>query len=103
MKFGERTMKFRWLAVALVLFAFSSATAENMLKNSSFEERVPGEPWPKHWDQRHLESLPMEFSGEHHHGAVGGMIPGDGKPYMWRQNVVAPKARSFTLSGWFKA
>ena len=98
----------RFLMISLtctMLASFlSSARAVDLLKNGSFEERDPNNrAYPRYWDQHNQGTSPLQFVGEHRDGATAGMMVGDGKEYMWRQNVIAPKERGYTLSGFVKA
>jgi uncharacterized lipoprotein YddW (UPF0748 family) len=80
------------------------AAADNMLRNSSFEIKDPAAAdMPQNWTERHHDSIPLEYTGDHHQGQTSGMIPGNGKTYLWRQNVVSPDVRTFNLSAWVKA
>ncbi len=96
-------MGHRLFLVALLCFC-GSALAENLLKNSSFEERdTTNRLLPRYWTETHYQSAPLQFTGEHHDGATAGLIPGDGKSYLWRQDIMNPSARAFTLSAFVKA
>jgi uncharacterized lipoprotein YddW (UPF0748 family) len=95
----------RFLMVSLLLTSsLSSARAQALLKNGSFEERDPkNRAYPHYWDQHNQGTAPLQFVGEHRDGATAGMMAGDGKEYMWRQNVIAPKQRGYTLGGFVKS
>jgi uncharacterized lipoprotein YddW (UPF0748 family) len=80
-----------------------NAQAENLLQNGSFEQRDANRQFPAFWTETHHESTPLQFTGEHHHGATSGVMIGDGKSHLWRQNVAAPKEKAFTLSAFVKA
>ena len=96
-------MKQILILVALLLM-LSPALAENLLKNGSFEERDPAKrALPKYWTEASPSAAPLEFTGYHYQGATSGMIVGDGKEHIWRQNVLAPPVRAFTLSAFVKA
>ena len=92
------------MIAALALVVCSAGRAQNLLKNSSFEARDPqNDAVPEHWGETSGGAVPLEFTTDHYHGATGGMIVADGQAHMWRQNVVNPPVRTFTLSGFVKA
>lgn len=96
-------------AVLLALFvtfalAAAPAAAHNFVRNGSFEERDPADSsLPRYWTEKHHGSGPLAFTGEHHDGAAGALLVGDGKPRLWRQNVTHVPVRAYTLSAMVKA
>jgi uncharacterized lipoprotein YddW (UPF0748 family) len=93
------------LLVLLALLAWAPPVLGfDFIKNGSFEERDPSDPaLPRFWTERHHASGPLAFTGEHHDGATGALLVGDGKPHLWRQNVAQPPVRAYTLSAFVKA
>ena len=90
--------------VTLLALACAPALAYNFVRNGSFEERDPSDPsLPRFWTEKHHASAPVDFTGEHPDGAAGGLLVGDGKSRLWRQNVVRPPVRAYTLSAFVKA
>jgi len=92
----------------LLVIAFVSPSVlvagENLLTNASFEQRdLADKRFPANWTETHHESSPLQFTGEHSDGAAGALLLGDGKSHLWRQNIIAPSAREFTLSAWVTA
>ena len=95
----------RILSVLVVLCGLSAANgAGNLVVNGSFEKRDPDKPaLPASWTATHHQHQPLEFTGEHFDGATGGVLVGDGRRHMWRQDVIEPDAKSFRLSAYVKA
>lgn len=96
----------RLTLVLLGLFSFlvTSAAAQDLLVNGSFEERdAANRMLPRGWSAGDPRQAPLEFAGEHYEGATSGMIPGDGKDHMWRQTIHSPGIRAFALSAFVKA
>ncbi len=93
-----------FLAGILLVLSPGAARAENLLRNSGFEERDKAAPeLPAYWTERHHQSSPLSFAAEHYEGKAAGLIVGDGRMYLWRQNVMSPAVKAFTLSGFVKA
>ena len=77
---------------------------QNLLRNPGFEERDGDDPrFPAGWTEQRAGAAPLAFTSQHYEGAAAGMMIGDGKERLWRQNIVGPKARIFTLSAFVKA
>ena len=99
----------RWSArvaalLMLLVAAESDAAGFNFVRNGSFEERDPTDSTlPRYWTEKHHLSEPLSFTGEHHDGAAGALLVGDGKPRLWRQNVTNVPVRAYTLSAFVKA
>ena len=93
------------LALAFVfIFCLPVLAADNMLKNSGFEQKLADNPvLPQGWDVTHYQYQPLLFSPIHYSGKLSGMMVGDGVPRMWRQDVVAPEGKSWRLSAMVKA
>lgn len=84
--------------------ADQNTAAANLVRNGSFEERDPADATlPRYWTEKHYASAPLSFTGEHHDGAVGALLIGDGKAHLWRQSVTNVPVRAFTLSAFVKA
>lgn len=92
------------LLLCLVCLAAAPASAYDFVRNGSFEQRDPADPaLPMHWTEKHHASAPLSFTGEHHDGAAGALLVGDGKPHLWRQNLTNLPVRAYTLSAFVKA
>lgn len=92
------------IVIVLILTSACASFGQNLLKNPGFEERPsPTSAYPTDWMEKHVGSLPLVWSNAHHEGKFSGMIPGDGKAYLWRQNVPSPTAHGYMLSAWVKA
>jgi len=92
------------ILAALLSPAACLIAGENLIKNGSFELRHPDDGrLPAAWTELSHGTTPHEFTGEHYDGATGALLIGDGRQHMWRQNILEPTAREFTLSAWVKA
>lgn len=94
-------MRFR-IALLGLLF-LPTIHAQNLLQNGSFEQRDPANrELPASWTEKHHQSDPCQFTGEHHHGATSALLVGNGKPQLFRQTVDNPASKAFTLSAYVR-
>ena len=88
------------LVASITIYVSACAFAgQNLLKNGSFEERDPANrTYPHFWAVQTADTASLKFSGDHRDGATSGMMTGDGKEYLWRQDVLPSGSRQFTLT-----
>lgn len=92
------------ILIAVVALAADASATDDLIQNGNFESRDASRPeLPAHWTEHHHQQRPLTFTDQHYSPAAGGLIVGDGTAQMWRQDVVKPPVRSFTLSGVVKA
>ncbi|MDC0935678.1 family 10 glycosylhydrolase [Pirellulales bacterium] len=91
-------------SLAAATWLSNCASADNLLLNPGFEQRVSSESsTPAHWTAGTGPARPLQLSSVHFEGKSSAMLVDDGQEHMWRQDVVAPKDRRWVLSARVKA
>ena len=98
----------RGLLVPLILLAWGPnhalSAAENLLQNGGLEQ--PDETnrrLPAHWTDGHQQAKPLQFTSVHYEGKRAALMKGDSQWRMWRQDVMAPRGRSWLLRAMVKS
>ena len=90
--------------LAIACTRMDAAETPNLLLNSSFEEADADNPSiPANWTADTPNAVPLEFTDAAYSGVRAGKLVAGDEHHMWRQDVIAPQQREWTLSGWVRA
>ncbi len=103
--------KTTWPVACLTIFLLADTAigaaekSQNLLVNSDFEQTSStNRGAPAYWtDAASPDTVGLELTDDAYSQNRAVKLVADNKHHMWRQDVIAPRDRAWTLSGWVKA